>query len=257
MELRTLSAAIYIVGLVISEVLRLPQRFRRTGFGQERHKPEGSRRASEVIVLAAIAGGIWILPLLSIFTEWFHAFDYTLSNWISWLGCGVFLSSILLRCAAQSALGSSWSPTLETGSRQQLVTSGVYRWIRHPLYTSFILWAIAQPALLQNWIAGFSGSLAVAAIWFMRVPAEERMMYRPSVHIVEKNLQRYGAVNWKACSANDISTFAQNAGKYSASLIAKDSGWDNPSELKCAFFYTIVCSDKASTMEPDPDLVNY
>lgn len=116
------------------------------------------------------------MPLLSIFTEWFHAFDYKLSNWISWPGSGVFLASIVLRGVAQSDLGSSWSPTLETDSQQQLVTSGVYQWIRHPLYTSLILWAIAQPVLLQNYIAGFSGALAVAAIWLVRVPAEERMM---------------------------------------------------------------------------------
>jgi len=174
--LRTILAGIYIVGLVISEGLRLPQRFRRTFSGQKRHKPEGSRRASEVIVLAAIAGGIWILPLLSVFTGWFDAFDYIVPKWILGLGCGVFLVSMGLRCAAQSALGSSWSPTLETASQQQLVTSGVYRRIRHPLYTSLILWAMAQPVLLQNYIAGFSGALAVAAIWFVRVPAEERMM---------------------------------------------------------------------------------
>lgn len=176
MTLRTILAAIYIAGLVISEALRLPQRSRRIFGDQKRHKPAGSRRASEVLVLAAIAGGIWILPLLSTVTDWFHAFDYMLSSWISWLGCGVFMMSIVLRSAAQSALGSSWSPTLETASQQQLVTAGVYRWIRHPLYTSLILWAAAQPLLLQNFVAGFSGAVAVAAIWFVRVPAEERMM---------------------------------------------------------------------------------
>lgn len=174
--MQTILAAIYIAGLVISEALRLPRRYQRIITGHKRHKPEGARRASEIIVLAAIAGGIWIVPLLSIVTDWFHACDYLLPSWISWLGCGVFTVSIGLRGAAQTALGSAWSPTLETASQQLLVTTGVYRWIRHPLYTSLILWAAAQPLLLQNWIAGFSGALAVAAIWFVRVPAEERMM---------------------------------------------------------------------------------
>ena len=169
-------AATYISGLVISEGLRLPQRFRRSLSGQKRSKPEGFRRVSEVVVMAAIAGGIWILPLVYLLTDWFEGFDYLLPNRIAWPGIGVFLAGIVLRWAAQSALGSSWSPTLETGSHQQLVTSGVYRWIRHPLYSSLILWAIAQPLLLQNRVAGFCGAVAVALIWLVRVPEEERMM---------------------------------------------------------------------------------
>ena len=191
-------AAIYIIGLLTSEALRSPQRFQRAVSGRKRHKPEGSRRTSEGIVLAAMANGIWILPLLSIFTDWFRSFDYRVSNWISWLGGGVFLASLVLRGAAQSALGSSWSPTLETDSQQQLVTSGVYRWIRHPLYTSLILWAVAQPVLLENGIAGFSGALAVAAVWFVRVPAEERMMSERFGDAYTQYMKRTGkAIPWR------------------------------------------------------------
>jgi protein-S-isoprenylcysteine O-methyltransferase Ste14 len=57
-----------------------------------------------------------------------------------------------------------------------LVTTGIYSKVRHPLYASLILWAAGQPALLQNWIAGFAGAVAVALVWLVRVPAEEAMM---------------------------------------------------------------------------------
>lgn len=192
--MRTILAATYITGLVISEGLRLPQRFRRSSSSRKNSKPVGSRRIAEVIVLAAIAGGIWILPLLYISTEWFSGFDYFLPNWIAWPGVGVFMAGILLRWAAQSALGSSWSPTLETGSHQQLVTSGVYQWIRHPLYSSLILWAIVQPILLQNSVAGFSGAVAVALIWLVRVPEEERMMCERFGDAYSEYMRRTGKV---------------------------------------------------------------
>ena len=38
-----------------------------------------------------------------------------------------------------------------------LVTNGIYRRIRHPMYSAFWLWAIAQALLLPNWIAGPAG----------------------------------------------------------------------------------------------------
>jgi protein-S-isoprenylcysteine O-methyltransferase Ste14 len=57
-----------------------------------------------------------------------------------------------------------------------LVTNGIYGRIRHPIYTSLVLWGAAQPFLLQNILAGWGGALAVALIWLVRVPAEEKMM---------------------------------------------------------------------------------
>ncbi len=76
----------------------------------------------------------------------------------------------------QRALASQWSFTLETVEDQALVTSGIYSYTRHPIYLSLVLWAVAQPLLLQNVIAGLAGVVAVLLVWIVRVPREERMM---------------------------------------------------------------------------------
>lgn len=192
--MRQLLSATYVLGLVIAEGLRLPQRWRRASFRSKPTRPKRTRHVSEVIVLLGIAGGIWALPLGAVCTDWLQAFDYVLPDWSGWLGIGIFLASLALRWAAQSALGSSWSPTLETDSQQHLVTSGVYGWIRHPIYSSLLLWAIAQPLLLQNILAGFSGALAVALIWLLRVPAEERMMVERFGDAYVQLMERTGKV---------------------------------------------------------------
>ena len=54
-------------------------------------------------------------------------------------------------------LGRNWSITLEIRDSHRLVTDGLYRYVRHPMYTSFWLWAIAQALLIPNWIAGLQG----------------------------------------------------------------------------------------------------
>jgi len=74
-------------------------------------------------------------------------------------------------------LGRQWSHTLEVAEKHVLVTDGIYARIRHPIYASLVLWAAAQPFLLQNVVAGWGGAVAIAAeVWLVRVPREEAMM---------------------------------------------------------------------------------
>jgi protein-S-isoprenylcysteine O-methyltransferase Ste14 len=53
---------------------------------------------------------------------------------------------------------------------------GVYRRIRHPMYAAIFLFAIGQGLLLQNWLAGWGGFFAFAALYLFRVGREEKMM---------------------------------------------------------------------------------
>jgi protein-S-isoprenylcysteine O-methyltransferase Ste14 len=85
-----------------------------------------------------------------------------LGNWVFW--------------RSHRDLGTNWSPTLEIREQHTLVTHGIYRRIRHPMYLSIWLLVIAQALILQNYIAGFSGLVPFALLYFLRVPKEERMM---------------------------------------------------------------------------------
>jgi protein-S-isoprenylcysteine O-methyltransferase Ste14 len=44
------------------------------------------------------------------------------------------------------------------------------------VYASQWIWVIAQPLLLQNWLAGFLDLFVFIAFYFLRVRAEEKMM---------------------------------------------------------------------------------
>ena len=73
-------------------------------------------------------------------------------------------------------LPSSWSVTLELNADHRLVTRGVYRLVRHPMYTSFFVLGIGQALLMANWIAGFAGLAATWLLVAIRLPNEEAMM---------------------------------------------------------------------------------
>jgi protein-S-isoprenylcysteine O-methyltransferase Ste14 len=69
-----------------------------------------------------------------------------------------------------------WSHSLDLRKDHKLVMTGIYEKLRHPMYSAFWLWALAQPFLLANWIAGFSGLVGFGTLYFLRIGEEEAMM---------------------------------------------------------------------------------
>jgi protein-S-isoprenylcysteine O-methyltransferase Ste14 len=167
---------LYITGLVLAEGLRFPRRLARFRERQS-WKPAGrSTQRSEQIVLSGVILGFWILPLIYSFTPWLNCFDYHLPNWVSWTAAATFLGSLIIRWRAQRTLDRSWSFTLETSKNHRLITHGIFSFTRHPIYLSLIFWAVSQAGLVQNYLAGLGGSIAVLLIWLVRVPREEQLL---------------------------------------------------------------------------------
>ena len=73
-------------------------------------------------------------------------------------------------------LGTNWSVTLELRQEHRLITQGVYRAIRHPMYSALTLYAVGQALVIPNWVAGFSNVIALLVLIALRVGAEEKMM---------------------------------------------------------------------------------
>lgn len=77
---------------------------------------------------------------------------------------------------AMSALGKHFSPTLQLSTEHRLLTTGIYGWVRHPMYTAGLLMLLAQALLLPSTLGWLSATVAASLLLFVRVPAEERMM---------------------------------------------------------------------------------
>lgn len=174
--IKSTGVLIYFSGLVFAEILRVSQRLSRIRRRQSGVHVRTPARISELFVVASIILGIWVFPITYTFTNWLQAFNYHLPPWMIWIAFPIFLIGLAVRWAAQRTLARQWSFTLETVDGQLLVKNGIYSYTRHPIYVSLILWVMAQPVLLPNWIAGLGGAVAVALIWMIRVPREERMM---------------------------------------------------------------------------------
>ena len=130
----------------------------------------------ERLLLALVAIGSSFLPLIHLATGVFGFADYTLPDWSVIAGAAVLVPGFWLFWRSHADLGRNWSVTTELRDGHELVTSGVYERIRHPMYTAIWLLFLVQPLFVQNWIAGPSGLLAFGLMYFIRVPYEETMM---------------------------------------------------------------------------------
>jgi protein-S-isoprenylcysteine O-methyltransferase Ste14 len=120
--------------------------------------------------------GLGIVPFLYVVTAIPHFASYAFQPAQAWLGLFFAIAALIMFRLTHRTLGRNWSVSLDVREGHQLITDGVYRKIRHPMYTAFWLWAVAQALLLPNWAAGFSGLAGFGILFFGRVVREEELM---------------------------------------------------------------------------------
>jgi protein-S-isoprenylcysteine O-methyltransferase Ste14 len=170
----SLAAAIWALGLVAWFAIRFPYQRRARNI----LTTAAERTLYERLALPTSAVGLAVIPAIYLATGIFGFADYRFRPWMGWCGLLVDVLFLALFYASHRWLGRNWSVTLEIRDGHRLVTDGPYRYVRHPMYSSFWLWAAAQALLLPNWVAGLSGLVGVGLLYFGRVGAEEALMQK-------------------------------------------------------------------------------
>ena len=130
----------------------------------------------EVALLIGATLGTVLLPVIWIATG-FPAFaDYSLHPVALGLGLLAMLIGHWLFFVSHRDLGIYWSVTLQMRENHELMSSGIYAHIRHPMYTAMTLQGIAQLLVLPNWIAGPAWLVTFGTLYLVRVGYEERML---------------------------------------------------------------------------------
>jgi protein-S-isoprenylcysteine O-methyltransferase Ste14 len=163
---------IWVLGVVGWFIIRYPhqRRARRTP------RLRSSGRSRELVLMAISAAGLGIVPFVYVLSDAPRFANYPFRPWQAWLGAAVFAAALWLFRRTHKDLGRNWSVTLEVREQHALVTEGVYSRVRHPMYSAFWLWAVAQALLLPNWIAGPAGLVGFGTLFFLRIGREEALM---------------------------------------------------------------------------------
>lgn len=167
---------VFLAGLILAEVIRFPQRARVSRARRAGQVSVSQVKGSETLWMSLSFLGMYVLPLIYIFSNWLDFANYSLPVWAGVLGILFLILALYINWRAQVDLGKSWSPSLEVTEGLKLVTGGIYSVLRHPIYTAMLLLSAAQVLLLHNWIAGLLGALSFLPIYITRIPREEQMM---------------------------------------------------------------------------------
>lgn len=111
--------------------------------------------ASKLAGILGFAGFVTMLVYI-INPDWLSWASIRFPLWLRWASLVIALSGFVLLQWAQDTLGRNWSDTPRMIKEQALVTSGPYRFIRHPIYTAFLLILGSTLFISANWLIGLA-----------------------------------------------------------------------------------------------------
>ena len=181
---------LYLIGMVLGSAIRA---WYARKFRQDRraiYRQEGLL----VLLVASLWGIAILLPFFNLFTDWLDFASYPLPGWVGWPGVAIFGVALWLLWRSHADLGRNWSVAAEVREKQTLITSGVFKYMRHPMYSAHWLWGIAQALLVYNWISGLASLAIFIPLYLLRVPREEKVMLNEFGDEYRQYMRRTGRV---------------------------------------------------------------
>ena len=96
--------------------------------------------------------------------------------WLGWPMLALLVASHGLRWWCISSLGRQWCTRIVVVPGRSAVTSGPYRFLRHPNYLAVVLEGIALPLVHTAWVTAAVFTVANAALLRVRIAAEEQAL---------------------------------------------------------------------------------
>jgi methyltransferase len=104
------------------------------------------------------------------------ALDRSFLPWLGWPMLALLVASHALRWWCISSLGRQWCTRIVVVPGRSAVTSGPYRFLRHPNYLAVVLEGIALPLVHTAWVTAAVFTVANAALLRVRIAAEEQAL---------------------------------------------------------------------------------
>jgi protein-S-isoprenylcysteine O-methyltransferase Ste14 len=137
----------------------------------ERSEPAGSRLVRLLAIVCAFAL-LWlsIIPL-----PWLNKRFLPAGVWCFWTGAAVTAGGLLFSVWARRHLGTNWSQSVTLKEGHELITTGPYALVRHPIYTGLLLGFLGCAVARAEWRGLLAVALVFAVLW-RKLRLEEKWM---------------------------------------------------------------------------------
>ncbi|HMB89902.1 MAG TPA: isoprenylcysteine carboxylmethyltransferase family protein [Rhodothermales bacterium] len=165
-----------------------------SGYYRKRARQEGdviARRSEEGLMIALRL--LVTLPLLLTIVAylvnpaWMAWAQVNIPLWLRWVGAALMLGAAPLVVWVLRSIGRNISETVLTKASHELVTSGPYRWVRHPLYTTGLILLTGLSLLTANAFITCLVLLIGVLIVSVVIPREEAAL----IKVFGERYQRY------------------------------------------------------------------
>lgn len=130
---------------------------------------------SGILYLVFTVAAFYLMFSHDVTHDWLRLRILPPDDWIENVGIAVTAAGLLFSIWARAHLGRNWSGTVTVKVGHELIRSGPYRWVRHPIYSGMIL-AMLGTAINRGQLRGV---IAVILLWLgftIKSRIEERMM---------------------------------------------------------------------------------
>lgn len=137
----------------------------------ERSESAASRLARLVSMVCAAA----LLLLPSVPLPFLHERFLPLGGVWFWSGAAITAGGLLFSIWARRHLGRNWSQAVTLKEGHELITSGPYAVVRHPIYTGLLLGFVGSAVARGEWRGLIAVALVFGALWH-KLRLEEKWM---------------------------------------------------------------------------------
>jgi len=109
---------------------------------------------------------------------WMAWSSVSVPAWLRWAGVGLGAIAGVLVTWTLGSLGRNLTDTVVTRNVHRLVSSGPYRWVRHPFYDAVALCILANALVAANWFLLLAGGTLVALLVVRTRTEEEKLLER-------------------------------------------------------------------------------
>jgi protein-S-isoprenylcysteine O-methyltransferase Ste14 len=171
-----------------------------SGFYRRRARTDEFIERNEEGYLALVVRFAVSFPLILIiimdifFLELMGWSKINLPFWLRIVGMSLVLGSVLWLWWVFKSIGSNITETVLTKDTHELVTTGPYRWIRHPLYAGALVLLISIGLVLEDYVILGYAVIGILAFRLLVIPVEEGQLLETFGEDYECYQSRTGAI---------------------------------------------------------------
>jgi protein-S-isoprenylcysteine O-methyltransferase Ste14 len=168
---------VLIVGILVVLPIGMYHRIRSQATG------ESLDRRQEGLFILATLRPVGLVLWLGLFAyminpSWMAWSSIVLPDWLRWTGVVICALAAALLLWTFHVLGPNLTDTVVTRRAHTLVSSGPYRFVRHPFYDSAFLLALGGALLTANWFLFAAGGLFFVLVVIRTRKEEENLLAR-------------------------------------------------------------------------------